>query len=78
MNESGFLLDPKLPFIACKKGVRHPAFTSGGKTQITVLTCYSAAGYSIPLLVIFDRKILKQELTQGDMPGTMYCLSKSG
>ena len=79
MDESGFPIDPKSPFIACKKGERHPAFmTSGGKTQITVLACCNAAGYSIPPLVIFDRKILKQELTRGEVPGTMYGLSKSG
>ena len=79
MDESGFPLDPKNPFIVCRRGERHPSFiTSGSKVQITVLACCNAAGYAIPPLVIFDRKILKPELTFGEVPGTMYGLSSSG
>lgn len=48
------------------------------KSQITVLACVSATGYAIPSLVIFDRKIIKEELTVGEVPGTTYGLSDSG
>ena len=63
-----------------KKREHHPPFiTSDGKTQITVLICCNAARYSIPPLVIFNRKILKQELTQGEVGArTTYGLTKSG
>ena len=79
MDESGFPLDPKSPQIVCKRGQQHPsAISSGNKSQITVLACCNAAGYAIPPLVIFDRKILKVELTFGEVPETMYGLSSSG
>ena len=79
MDESGFPLDPKNSFIACGRGQQHASFiTSGSKVQITVLACCNAAGYAIPPLIIFDRKILKPELTIGEVPGTMYALSSSG
>ena len=48
--------------------------TTGNKVQITVV----AACYAIPPMVIFDRKILKPEMTVGEVPGTMYGLSSSG
>jgi len=35
------------------------------------LACSSAAGYVIPLLVVFDCKKLNPELTTGEIPGTM-------
>jgi hypothetical protein len=79
MDESGFPLDPKLPHVICKRGQRHPTtLCSGNKSQITVLACCNAAGYVIPPFVIFDRKILKAELTVGEVPETMYGLSSSG
>ena len=79
MDESGFPLDPKSLHIVCKRGQRHPStLCSGNKSQITVLACCNAAGYVIPPFVIFDRKILKAELTVGEVPETMYGLSNSG
>jgi hypothetical protein len=79
MDESGFPLDPKSPFIACKKGERHPTFvTSGSKSQVTVLACCNAGGGCIPPLIIFDQKTLNQELTKDEIPETMYGLSKNG
>lgn len=48
---------------------------SGNKSQITILACASATGNSIPPFVIFDRKNLNQELTLGEIPGTMHGLS---
>ena len=78
-DESGFPLSPKAPKILAKKNQKHPAaLSSGNKSQITVLCCCNASGYSIPPLVIFDRKVLKPELTIGEVPGTMYGLNDSG
>ena len=79
LDESGFPLSPKPPKVITKKGEKHPSCITGqDKSQITVLCCCSAGGYAIPPLVIFDRKTLKPELTEGEVPGTMYGLSSSG
>uniref|UniRef100_A0A1X7SM32 HTH CENPB-type domain-containing protein n=1 Tax=Amphimedon queenslandica TaxID=400682 RepID=A0A1X7SM32_AMPQE len=44
MDETGFPLNPKSTFVACKRGEKHPSFiTSGGKSHITVLACCSAS-----------------------------------
>ena len=62
--------------VIAKKGQKHvTALVSGNKTQITVLVCASAAGNPIPPMVIFDRINLNQELTIGEVPGTMYGLN---
>ena len=45
------------------------------------LLCSHAAllpAMQIPPLVIFDRKILKPDVADGEVPGTMYGLSSSG
>lgn len=55
LDESGFPLSPSPPKVICKKGNKHPsAIASSQRSQVTVLTCCNAAGYSIPPLVIFD------------------------
>ena len=78
-DETGLPLDPKPPKVIVQKGTKHPrAVTSGNKAQITVLACCSAAGYILPPFVIYDRKSLKAELYDGEVPGTMYGLSDSG
>ena len=48
------------------------------KSQITVLACASASGYTIPPMVVFDRKHLQADMTVGEIPGTFYGLSPSG
>ena len=79
LDESGFPLNPNPPKVISAKGEKHPSCVTGhDKSQITVLSCVSAGGYAIPPLVIFDRKTLKPELTEGEVPGTMYGLSDSG
>ena len=79
LDESGFPLNPKPPKVVSKKGEKHPSsLSSSERTQITVLSCCNAGGYAIPPLVIFDRKMLKPDLTIGEVPGTMYGLSDSG
>ena len=79
MDETGMPLNPEPPKIIAGKGQKHPvATTSGEKSQITVVSCCNAGGYVIPPMVIFDRKVLKPELTLGEVPGTMYGLSSNG
>lgn len=46
----------------------------GDKTQITVVTCVSAAGSCMPSMVILDRKTLPPRFTKGEVPGTVYGL----
>ena len=75
-DESGMPLSHRPGSVIAKKGQKHvTALVSGNKTQITVLICASAAGNPIPPMVIFDRKNLNQELTIGEIPGTMYGLN---
>ena len=72
-------LNPEPPKIIAGKNQKHPvATTSGEKSQITVVSCCNTGGYVIPPMVIFDRKVLKPELTLGVVPGTMYGLSRNG
>ncbi len=42
------------------------------------MACVSAAGITMPPMVIFDRKTLKQELSIGEVPGTIYALTDNG
>jgi hypothetical protein len=78
MDESGMPLDAKPPKVVAGKGGTVSAIGCGDKTQITVVACVSAAGYCMPPMVVWDRKVLSPELTMGEVPGTIYGLSKSG
>ncbi len=79
LDETGMPLDPTPPKVVTRKGIKHAtSVTSGDKAQITVLGCCNAAGYVMPPLVVFDRKTLKPEMAVGEVPGTMYGLSKNG
>ena len=53
--------------------------TSGemGKTHM-VVTCVSAAGLSIPPMIIYPRVHLSEGLKAGAYPGTLFACSKSG
>ena len=78
-DETGMPLCHKPPKVVAGVGQRHPyAVTSGDRSQITIMACGSASGYSIPPMVIFDRKHLQMEMTKGEVPGTFYGLSDSG
>ncbi len=79
VDESGMPLDPPSLKVVVPLGARHSQVVStGDKSQVTVLACCSAAGYTMPPMAIFDRKTLKPEMTIGEVPGTMYGLSSSG
>ena len=79
MDETGFPLDPAPPLVVAPVGSKQVSqVTTGNKSQITVISCCSAAGYAMPPTVIFDRKSLRHEFTAGEVPGTTYALSSSG
>ena len=78
-DESGFPLEHKLQGVVALKGSKHPSVvTANERAQITVLACINAAGSAMPPMVVFDRKILKDELAVGEVPGTAYGLSDNG
>ena len=55
------------------KGAKHPSVvTANVKVRFTVLACVNAAGNAMPPMVVFDQKILKDELAVGEVPGTTY------
>ena len=79
LDETGMPLDPNPPRAIAGRGSKHPSAPSfGDRSQITVLVCCSAAGYSLPPFVIFNRLTLRPEYTVGEVPGTIYGLSKKG
>lgn len=79
VDESGMPLDPPSLKIVAPRGVKHSQMVSSGdKSQITVVGCCSAAGVVLPPMIIFDRKNLRPEYTEGEVPGTIYGLSKNG
>ena len=72
-DETGLPLNPACGKVIEEKGSKNPSFITGGdKSQVTVLACTSAAGYALPPFVIFDRQSLNQDMTKGEVPGTLY------
>ena len=79
MDETGMPLDPKAPKTIHLRGKKDTHSTSSGtKVQITVVGCVSAAGQSLPPMIILDRKTLNPVLAEGEIPGTLYGLSSKG
>ena len=69
-------LSHKPPKVVSHVSQKHPySITSGDKAHITILVCANASGYSIPPMVVLDRKTLHSDMTTGEVPGT---LSDSG
>ena len=65
-DETGMPLDSTGLRIVVEIGVKNPVhINSGCKSQITVLACVSASGYSLPPFVIFNRKSLNPQLVKG-------------
>lgn len=78
-DETGMALSPKDMKVVAKTGSKNVwSVTGDTKSQVTVLACTSASGIALPPFVIFDRKTLNPELTTGEIPGTVYGLSKKG
>ena len=79
LDETGMPLNPSPPCLVVPRGMKNPnAIGSGDKSQITVLACCSASGYALPPIIILDRLNLKQEFTTGEVPGSVYGLSRKG
>ena len=79
VDETGMPLDPKSLQVVVPKGMKNPSLiTSGNKSQITVVGCISAAGFSIPPMVVWDRKTLHPDMTAEEVPGTFYGLTSNG
>ena len=79
MKVDGFPLAHKPGKVISQRGLKDLGVaTSSDKAQLTVLACACASGYTLPPLVIFDRKRLKPEHTVGEVSGTLYGLSKNG
>ena len=78
-DETGMPLSHKPLKVLAPVVQKHPyAVTSGDRSQITILACASASGYSIQPMVVYDRKSLQPDMTEGEVPGTFYGLSESG
>ena len=78
-DETGMPLVHKPPKVVSHVSQKHPyAVTSADKSQITILACASASGYTIPPMVVFDRKQLQAKMTDGEVPGAFYGLTDSG
>ena len=78
MDESGMPLDHKqLKRVATKvmKKVHGPA--SGDKTQITIIACSNAAGYTLSPMVIFKGEKFNHQWSISELPGTLYGMSES-
>ena len=70
-DESEFPLDHKPGKGICRRDLKDLSLTtSGDNVQLTVLACASASGFVLPPLIIFE--------TRGEVPGTLYGLSKNG
>ena len=78
MDETGMPLNPNPPKTIHKRGTNAVRITSGDKSQITILACVNASGNCIPPMVIYDRKTLSTEMSNGEIPGTIYGLSDKG
>ena len=80
LDETGMPLDPKPPKTVHVRGDHNPYLVrgTGQKSQVSILACVSAAGQCIPPMVIWDRRSLKPELVEGEVPGTVHALTKKG
>ena len=78
-DETGLPLNPKSLKTVHIKGEKNPISLCGNtKKQITVVSCVSAGGQCMPPMVIWDRKRLRKEFTEGEVAGTVYGLLGKG
>ena len=79
MDETGVPLDHKqLKRIAQRGTKKVHGRASGNKSQITVVACANAAGNTLPPMVIFKGERFNHEYSKGEVPGTLYGMSKQG
>ena len=78
-DETGMPLGAYHHKVVAQAGSNPTCITSNSsKSQVTVLACVSATGVAMPPFVIFQRKTMNQELTIGEIPGTLYGCSEKG
>lgn len=78
-DETGMPLSPTSSKVVDKVGSKNTSCLTGSiNSQVTVLACSCTTGYVIPPFVIFDRQALNPELTNDEIPGTLYGLSSNG
>ena len=76
-DDSGMPLEFKLSKIIAGKGAKKlQQCTSGNETQIAILACANAAGQAILPMVIFSSKNFNSLLSKGEVPATLYAMSK--
>lgn len=78
LDETGMPLGSKPLKGICLKGSNPHSITSGLKAQITVVACVNAAGWTIPPMVIWDRKTMAADFAAGEVPGTVHAFSSNG
>jgi hypothetical protein len=80
MDETGFSSVQKPQKVFARKGKHQVgAITSGERGRnITFVCCVSASGMYVPPLIIYPRKHLKAELTEGAPPGSIYACQENG
>ena len=79
MDESGMPLCHKQPKCIAERGARKVhGRASGDKSQITIVACANAAGYTLPPMVIFKGERLNADYTKNQVPNTLYGMSKQG
>ena len=72
-DESGMPLQHKIPKILLVKGNKKVRqVSSGNKTQIIILGCASATEQVVPPMVVFTGKHSNAQLSNGEVPGTLY------
>lgn len=80
-DETGLtIVQSKIPKVLARKGKKQiGSLTSAERgSLVTVVTCMSASGIYVPLLLIFPRKNMKNELKDGAPPGTVFETHPSG
>ena len=78
-DESGIPLEHNLPKIVAQRGTKKVRQrSSGNKAQVSILACANAIGQTIPPMVIFSGKKFNYDLSEGEVPGTLYGMSGSG
>ena len=78
-DETGIPLGVYHHKVVTQAGSNPTCITSNSsKSQVTVLACVSATGVAMPPFVIFQRKTMNQELTIGEILGTLYGCSEKG
>ena len=80
MDETGFSAVQKPQKVFARKGKHQVgSITSCERGRnITFVCCVSASGQYIPPLVIYPRKNLKMELTEGAPPGSVFACQENG